>query len=231
MILVWFLIRSYLCSIVMVPAFHLCLCMLWNVMWFDSLHSRYRLPLTAFIDPCVIIWMLGKIVYGCTGLSRHYITLLGEWERLYSPVNLCNSRYLPVGPVPLYSTVQLYTGVGLFADVHSSQTPVSLRWYYSQHSEGHYHLQHLVDAFPDSIPIPDLTRHSFDLLSFCIKSIPNDPSVSRLRLGKARSHTFLAQYVLVCLSSLPIYLFPSCPLYILYVSSFTTLHSFPLPHP
>ena len=47
-----------------------------------------------------------------------------------------------------------------------------------------------------------------------------------LWLGKARSHTSLTRYILVCLSSPSIYLFPSCLLYILYVSSFATLRLF-----
>ena len=51
-------------------------------------------------------------------------------------------------------------------------------------------------------------------LSSCIKSIPNNSSVSWLWLGKAWSCTSLAQCVLVCLSSPSIYLFPSCPLYV-----------------
>ena len=63
--------------------------------------------------------------------------------------------------------------------------------------------------FPTSTPIPDLTP--FDLRSSCVSSIPDVSSVSRLRSGKARSRTSLAQCVLVCPFSLSIYLYvPLC---------------------
>ena len=64
--------------------------------------------------------------------------------------------------------------------------------------------------FLTSIPIPDLTP--FDLLSSCVSPIPDVSSVSQLRLGEARSHTSLAQCVLVCSFSLPIYMFLYVPL-------------------
>ena len=66
--------------------------------------------------------------------------------------------------------------------------------------------------FPTSTLIPNPML--FDLLSSCIKSIPDVSLVSRLQSGEAQSHTSLAQYALVCLSLPSIYLFPSCPLYI-----------------
>ena len=47
----------------------------------------------------------------------------------------------------------------------------------------------------------------FNLLSSCIKFIPNNSSVSWLWSGEAQSHISLTQYVLVCLFSLSIYLF------------------------
>ena len=93
-----------------------------------------------------------------------------------------------------------------------------------------------ISCTPDIIPIPDPTRRSFNLLYscvklipdththsrpdafrpslFCVKSIPDVSSVSRLRSGEARSRTSLARCVLVRLSSLSIYMFLSCPLYV-----------------
>ena len=87
---------------------------------------------------------------------------------------------------------------------------------------------HLVNAFPtrrtfdlsspsrqvDSRhPYSFLTRRSFDLLSSCVKSIPDVSSVSRLRSGEAQSRTSLARCVkLVRLSLLPIYMFLYVPL-------------------
>ena len=67
--------------------------------------------------------------------------------------------------------------------------------------------------------IPDTHTHSWpDTYSTfslsCVKSIPNISLVSWLWSGEARSCTSLAQYVLVHLSSLSIYLFLSCPLYV-----------------
>ena len=44
-------------------------------------------------------------------------------------MKLCNSRYLPVSPVTLYSTVQHCTGVGLFADDHLPSNQPAL-WQY-----------------------------------------------------------------------------------------------------
>ena len=60
----------------------------------------------------------------------------------------------------------------------------------------------------------------------CVKSIPNVSLASWLQLGEAWSHTSLAQYVLVCLSSLSIYLFLLLSAVCSSVSSFATLHSF-----
>ena len=64
--------------------------------------------------------------------------------------------------------------------------------------------------FPTTILIPDPTP--FDLLSSCIKSIPDVSLVLRLQSGKARLCTSLARCVLVHLSSLPIYMFLYVPL-------------------
>ena len=66
--------------------------------------------------------------------------------------------------------------------------------------------------FSTSTLIPNLTL--FDLHSSCIKSIPNISLVSQLRSGEAQLHTSLARCVLVRLSSLSIYLFLSCLLYV-----------------
>ena len=64
--------------------------------------------------------------------------------------------------------------------------------------------------------IPDTHIHSrpdaFRPSLFCIKSIPDVSSVSRLRSGEARSRTSLTRCVLVRLSSLPIYVFLYIPL-------------------
>ena len=84
--------------------------------------------------------------------------------------------------------------------------------------------------FPTSTPIPDPTP--FDLLSSCVSPIPDVSLVSRLRSGKARSHTSLAQCVLVCPFSLSIYLYvPLCLIthYPLFVSSVSS--SVPHLHP
>ena len=86
----------------------------------------------------------------------------------------------------------------------------------------------LVDAFPTrrsfdlSFPhiksIPDIHTHSRpDAIQpslSCVKSNPDVSSVSRLRSGEARSRTSLARCVLVRLSSLSIYMFLSCLLYV-----------------
>src|SRR5438128_3724870 len=58
---------------------------------------------------------------------------------------------------------------------------------------------------PDTIPIPDPTPLCPSSFS-CVKSIPDNPSVSRLRLGEARSRTSLARSVLACPFSPSIYL-------------------------
>ena len=79
--------------------------------------------------------------------------------------------------------------------------------------------------FPTSTPIPDPTP--FDLPSSCISPIPDVSSVSRLRSGKARSRTSLAQCVIVCPFLLPIYMFPLCSS----VTSLATLRSFSMSHP
>src|SRR5947208_1659534 len=63
----------------------------------------------------------------------------------------------------------------------------------------------LVNAFPTTIPIPDPTPLCPSSFS-CVKSIPDDPSVSRPRSGEARSRTSLARSVLVCPFSPSIYL-------------------------
>ena len=72
--------------------------------------------------------------------------------------------------------------------------------------------------FPTPTLIPDLTP--FDPFSLVSKSTPNVSLVSRLRSGEARLRTSLAQCILVCLFP------PSIYLYVLYVSSFATLHLF-----
>ena len=72
--------------------------------------------------------------------------------------------------------------------------------------------------FPTPTLIPNLTP--FDLLSLVSKSTPNVSSVSRLWSGEAQLCTSLAQCILVCLFP------PSIYLYVLYVSSFATLHLF-----
>ena len=77
--------------------------------------------------------------------------------------------------------------------------------------------------FPTSTLIPDPML--FNLLSSCIKSIPDVSSVLRLRLGFAQSRTSLAQCVLVCLFSPSIYLYVSLCL-IVHYPSFV-----PLSHP
>ena len=61
---------------------------------------------------------------------------------------------------------------------------------------------------------------------FCIKSIPDVSSVSRLRSGEAWLRTSLARCVLVRLSLLPIYMFLYVP-----VTSLATLRSFSMSHP
>ena len=65
----------------------------------------------------------------------------------------------------------------------------------------------------------------FNLLSFCVKSAPNVSSVLQLWLGKARSCTSLAQYILVCPFLLSIYLF-----FLLSAVRFLCLN-FDTPHP
>ena len=77
---------------------------------------------------------------------------------------------------------------------------------------------------PLTFPLPrvksiaDTHTHSrpdaFQPSLFCIKSIPDVSSVSRLQSGEARSRTSLTQCVIVCLSLLSIYMFLSCPLYV-----------------
>ena len=74
--------------------------------------------------------------------------------------------------------------------------------------------------FLTSTPIPD--PMPFDLPSSCVSPIPDVSSVSRLRLGEARSHTSLTQCVLVRPFLLPIYMFPLCAS----VTSLATLRSF-----
>ena len=70
---------------------------------------------------------------------------------------------------------------------------------------------HLTSPLPHIKSIPNNHTHSrpdvFRPSLLCVKSIPDVSSVSRLRSGEARSHTSLARCVIVCLSSLPIYIF------------------------
>ena len=76
---------------------------------------------------------------------------------------------------------------------------------------------------------PFLTHCFLDLLFFfCIKTIPDDSSVSRLWLGEAWLCTSLTQCILLrSVLFCPLYICPlSCLLYNPYVSSFVTLHSF-----
>ena len=64
--------------------------------------------------------------------------------------------------------------------------------------------------------IPDIHTHSrpnvFQPSLLCVSPIPDVSSVSRLWSGEARSRTSLARCILVCLSSLPIYMFLYVPL-------------------
>ena len=75
---------------------------------------------------------------------------------------------------------------------------------------------HSTFTLPCVKSIPDNHTHSrpdaFRPSLLCVKSIPDVSSVSRLRSGKAQSRTSLARCVLVCPSSLPIYMFLYVPL-------------------
>ena len=80
---------------------------------------------------------------------------------------------------------------------------------------------------PRVSPIPDTHTHSWlDAIQPSFSSVKSTPDISlvlQLQLDKARSHTSLTWCVLVHFSSLSICLFPFCPLYVLYISSFATL--------
>ena len=97
----------------------------------------------------------------------------------------------------------------------------------------------------NTLPNPQLPRvsstHSWPNVpltfspSFCIKSIPDNSSISQLQLGEARSCTSLAQCVLVCPFLPSIYLFSllsavhSLYLIIHYLSSVSLFHpQFPI---
>ena len=74
---------------------------------------------------------------------------------------------------------------------------------------------------------PDVFRPSL----LCVKSIPDVSLVLQLQSGEARSHTSLARCVLVCLSSLSMYMFLSCSVVRSSVTSLVTLRSFSMSHP
>ena len=77
---------------------------------------------------------------------------------------------------------------------------------------------HSTFPLPRIKSIPDIHTHSrpdvFRPSLLCVKSIPDVSLVSRLQSGEARLHTSLARCILVRLSSLSIYMFLSCPLYV-----------------